>query len=303
MDSHEIRDSVIVITGASSGIGLATATALARRGARLVLVARGEEGLAAAARACETFGAQVLSIPADVTNEALMHDVVRAAIDRYGRIDVWINNAAVLLYGRLVDTPMDAWQRVIETNLFGYVHGARAALSVFLRQGRGILINNASSLGLVGIPFSSSYVASKFAIIGLSESLRLELREHPGIHVCTLTPPAADTPIYLRAGNFTGREVGPVPLVYDAQSVAKALVALVEKPRQIKNVGVEDAALRIGLRIAPNAIKRFVGFLGLRRWVRKAPAPETLGNLYESQPPYEVRGGYGPLGNRKDRNS
>jgi len=298
MASNTIRNSVIVITGGSSGIGLAAAKTFAQQGARLVLVARGQEGLDAATRTCESLGASVLAISADVTKEASLKEVARAAVDQFGRIDVWINNAGVLMYGKLVDTPSEIWARVVETNLFGYVHGARAALPEFLRQRRGILINNASSLGLVGMPYTSSYVASKFATIGLSECLRLEVKEHENIHVCTLAPPAVDTPIYLHAANVTGRQVGPVPLVYDAQSVANAMVELVECPRPVHNVGLEDAALRIGLRAAPSVMKRIAGFLGSKLWVREGTAKETLGNLYESQPPYEISGGFGPFARR-----
>ena len=296
-----IRDSVVVITGGSSGIGLATARTLAERGARLVLVARGQSGLDAAARACVSAGARgVLPISADVTKEAALNEVGRVAIEQFGRIDVWINNAGVLMYGKLVDTPSDAWMRVVETNLLGYVHGARVVLPIFMRQRRGILINNASSLGLVGMPYTSSYVASKFAVIGLSECLRLEVDEYADVHVCTLAPPAIDTPIYLHAANLTGHKIGPVPIVYDAQSVANAMVELVEHPRPVHDVGVEDAALRIGLRTAPAIMRRVAGFLGSKFWVRKGAAEETLGNLYESRPPHEERGGFGPFGKQRN---
>lgn len=301
MHSNSIRDSVVVITGASSGIGLSAAKTFAKRQARLVLVARGQDGLDSARQTCEGLGASVLTFSADVTNETSLHEVVRAVMDEFGRIDVWINNAGVLMYGKLVDTPSDIWKRVVETNLFGYVHGARAALPVFLSQRRGILINNASSLGLVGMPYTSSYVASKFAIIGLSECLRFEVDEYDDIHVCTLTPPAIDTPIYLHAANLTGRKIGPVPLVYDAESVADALVELVECPRPVHNVGVEDAALRTGLRSVPALMRRIAGFLGSTLWVRQGKANETLGNLFESKPPHEISGGFGPLGKNRKR--
>ncbi|HRI70991.1 MAG TPA: SDR family NAD(P)-dependent oxidoreductase [Polyangium sp.] len=301
MHSNAIRNSVIVITGGTSGIGLATATALAEKGAQLVLVARGQGGLGGAARTCESRGAKVLTVAADVTKEPALHEVVQKALAQFGRIDVWINNAGVLMYGKLVDAPIVAWRRVVETNLFGYVHGARAVLPVFIRQRRGILINNASSLGLVGMPYTSSYVASKFAVIGLSECLRLEVDEYEDIHVCTLAPPAADTPIYLHAANWTGHDVGPVPLVYNVQSVAKAMVELVEHPRPTHDVGVEDAAIRLGLRAMPALVRRVAGFVGAKLWVRKGLAERTLGNLFEPQPPHEVSGGFGPLGKRRNQ--
>jgi NAD(P)-dependent dehydrogenase (short-subunit alcohol dehydrogenase family) len=132
-------------------------------------------------------------------------------VERFGRIDVWVNNAGVILYGRFEDTPAEDFERVVRTNLLGQVHGARAALRQFRAQGRGVLINMGSVWGRVSSPQVSAYVASKHAVRAFSECLRQELRNDPGIEVATMLPQAADTPIFRHAGNYTGRQVCPMP--------------------------------------------------------------------------------------------
>jgi NADP-dependent 3-hydroxy acid dehydrogenase YdfG len=143
---RKLADSVVVITGASSGIGRATARSFARHGATVVLAARREAALHEVAQECRNLGGQPLVIPTDVTDAAAVEHLATRTVETVGRIDVWVNNAGVTLVGRLEETPLEPYRRVIDTNLFGYVHGARAAIPYLREQGSGVLINNASQV-------------------------------------------------------------------------------------------------------------------------------------------------------------
>jgi NAD(P)-dependent dehydrogenase (short-subunit alcohol dehydrogenase family) len=229
---RRLEDAVVVITGASSGIGRATALAMSPRGTKLVLAARDEAALEDVRVRCGDRGAEAVAVPTDVADEAAVDELGRRAADRFGRIDVWVNNAGVILYGRFEDTPADAFRRVIETNLFGQVHGARTALPYFRRQGSGVLINMSSVWGRVTSPQVSAYVTSKFAIRAFSESLREELRDADDIHVVTILPQAVKTPMFQRAGNFSGRKVRQLPLAREADEIAKRIVWCSEDPKR-----------------------------------------------------------------------
>lgn len=149
-------------------------------------------------------GAEALVVVTDVTQEADVRALLDAALARFGRIDVWVNNAGVTLFAALEDAPFEEHQRVIETNLYGAIHGARAVVPVFRRQKRGVMINVGSILGKVGQPFVPSYVISKFALRGLTEALRAELADEPDFHVSSLLPYAMDTP-HFESGGESGR--------------------------------------------------------------------------------------------------
>ena len=283
--SRLLTDCVVVITGASSGIGRATAHAFAREGARLALAARRAEALSDAARECEGHGAHgVIAVPTDVTDADAVERLADQTVDAFGRIDVWVNNAGVVLFGRFEEVPVAAFRRVMDTNVHGYVHGARAALRRFRAQGgRGVLINNASILGLVGMPYASAYVASKFAIRGFSECLRQELQDSPGIHVCTVLPASMDTPIFQRGANYTPWRAKAVDPAYDPAVTAEAILGLAKRPEPERIAGGFGRLIALGAALAPGLLERFVARVGPLLQFQPGPprnARPSEGNLF-----------------------
>jgi short-subunit dehydrogenase len=290
-----LRQAVVVITGASSGIGRATAEAFARRGSTLVLAARRETALHEAARRCEELGGRALVIPTDVANEGAVKELARRAIEELGRIDVWVNNAAVSLFARFEEAPSEAYRRVIETNLFGYIHGARAVLPYFREQGSGVLINNASVFGMMGAPYLSAYITSKFAIRGLGECLRAELLDVPDIHISTIMPASIDTPIFQQAANYTGTAVKPLRPLYRPERVAQAIVTCAEKPQREVMVGNAGRLMTVMHAASKPLYEQMIARQVATDHFQDVSAPPSLGNLFEPMPQHTgISGGWGP---------
>ena len=231
-----LSESVVVITGASSGIGRATALAFAHRRAMLVVCARREAPLERVAEQCRSVGAEALAIPADVREEPSMRALAHHALDRFGRVDVWVNNAGVGALGGFEALPPDVFRSVVETDFFGCVHGARAVLPHFTSRGHGVLINVASMLGKMAMPYYTAYAAAKFAVVGFGETLREELIG-TGVDVVTIMPAAIDTPFFEHSANYTGRALKPPRPVYDPNDVASTIVRAAEHPRREIFVG------------------------------------------------------------------
>jgi short-subunit dehydrogenase len=281
------KETVVVITGASSGIGRATALRFARQRACLVLAARRDEALQQLVEQCTALGAQAISLQTDVTNEAAVQALAEAAVENFGRIDVWINCAAVSVFGRIGEVPIDDFKRVIDVNVMGYVHGARAALEVMTRQHSGVIVNVASVVGEVPQPYTSAYGMSKAAVRALGVSLRQELalQKLKHIKVVTVSPPTVDTPFFRHAANYTGRAVLAMPPVYSVDRVAKAVVDAAKKPRAEVVVGASGSALVKQHRKHPAAVETQMAMQVEKTHLsRKEPAENTEGNLYSPEP-------------------
>ena len=282
--ARDLSNAVVVITGASSGIGRAAAHRFARAGARLVLAARSAEGLRETADEAQQLGAEALAVPTDVRDEAAVRALADRAVERFGRLDVWVNCAGVIAYGRFESVPGDVFRAVIETNLFGQVHGARAALPRFRAQRSGVLINLSSVWGRVTAPEVSAYVTSKFAVRAFSECLRHELRDLPDVDVATILPQAVDTPIFAKSANYRGLAVRPLPPLLDPEEVADGIVRCARSPKRevtYKRMGrtievAHDFAPRLYGRILPAAFE--AGNYGQR------PTERTAGQVLEPLP-------------------
>lgn len=222
--------ATVLITGASSGIGRTAACALARVGARLALVARRKDRLMQLAWEIRKQEGLAEAIPCDVTSLESMHAAVRECVARFGRLDVLVNNAGAGLFATAEETTADDLDQMLAVNLKGTFHGIQAALPVMRRQGSGHIINVASTAGRRGSPYVGAYCASKFAVVGLTESLRTELLGS-GIRVSLFCPGATRTEFFDVARRLTPHHPGAVGPVESAERVAERLVSLIERPR------------------------------------------------------------------------
>src|ERR687889_466235 len=230
MSKEDVGGKVVVVTGASSGNGKAMALLMAERGARLVLAARRAELLEATALEAESLGAEALAVPCDVTVREQVEAVADAALERFGRIDAWINNAGVIAWSLFEDTTEEEFRRTLEVNLMGAIYGSWAALPAMRRQGSGVIVNIASTAALVALPVGSAYSSSKAALFAFGDSLRRELKGS-GIRVCQVLPVGVNT-----AGFFHQRTRGfrlsrrIAFLLQDPETVARAVLRCVERP-------------------------------------------------------------------------
>ena len=254
----KLSDQVVVITGASSGIGLCTAKMAAARGARVVLAARGSEGLAAAVETIERKGGSAVSIVADVANADDARRIADMAIASYGGIDSWVNNAGVSIYGRLVDVPLEDARRLFDVNFWGMVHGCSAAIP-HLREHGGALINIGSMVSDQAVPLQGMYVASKHAVKGYTDALRLELEEEGApISVSLVKPAPTDTPFFEHAKNYMEAAPKPPAPVYDPTIVAAAILECAERPVRDVFVGGGGRMIAGMGRVAPRLTDKYL---------------------------------------------
>lgn len=284
----------VLVTGASSGIGRATALELARPGTRLVLVSRSAEALAEVAAECRRAGAEALCAPADVADAAAVTSSFEQARAAYGPVDGVVHAAAVLALGRFEDVPTEDFDRVLTVNVTGTAHVARAALGHFREAGGGSLVVVGSLLGRTTTPYLSGYVASKWAVHGLVRTLQIEARRTPGVRVGLVTPGGVDTPIYDAAAHYVGRAGRPPPPVVSPEKVARIVVRSLSRPRRNASVGVANGITALGFRLLPAVYDRVITpYMDVALLSRDAVG-EKAGNLWQPVPGVEaVHGRWG----------
>jgi len=271
-----LREQAIVVTGASSGIGLLTAKKAAAAGAKVLLVARNELALATIVQEIHALGGEADYAVADVGDAGQLEQAAAQAVRRYGRIDSWINDAGVAIYASLMETPVEEHRRLFDTNYFGVVHGANAALS-HLRQSGGALITVGSIASDLPCPMLGAYTASKHAVKGFVESLRLDLAlESAPVSVTLIKPSGIDTPIAQHAANHAGHEARIPPPVYDPELVADAILRACREPlRELTVGGIGRASVLIGTHF-PRLLEWLTPWIAPRLVDRgRSPTPGT----------------------------
>jgi NAD(P)-dependent dehydrogenase (short-subunit alcohol dehydrogenase family) len=253
-----LEEQVVVVTGATSGIGLATARLAAKRGARVVLVSRDKADLKKAVRDIQKDGGEATYAVADVGDASELRAAAEHALREFGGIDTWINNAGVSIYGRIEEVPLDDARRLFETNYWGLVHGSLVAAE-HLREHGGALINIGSVLSERAIPLQGHYSASKHAVKGFTDAFRMELEEEGApISVTLVKPSSIDTPYPQHARNLMDREPSFPPPVYSPRVVAKAILRCAERPVRDVTVGAGGGMLAGMGKLAPRLTDRYM---------------------------------------------
>ncbi len=250
-----LDQQIIVITGATSGIGLATARAAAKAGARLVLAARSAKDLREVAQQLENTGAHVATVAADVAKPADVARIADAAHSHYGGFDTWVNNAGVGIFGRIEEGSLDDYHRLFDTNFWGLVHGSLEAVKHFKQRKGGVLINLGSEVSDVAVPLQGMYAASKHAIKGFTDALRMELEaEQAPVSVTLIKPAGINTPFTQNARNYMDREPQLPPPVYAPEEVAHAILHAAVHPMRDIYVGGGSKLMSSFNKLAPGVM-------------------------------------------------
>jgi NAD(P)-dependent dehydrogenase (short-subunit alcohol dehydrogenase family) len=278
--------SVVVVTGASAGVGRATAVAFARRGARVGLLARGLDALEAARRDVEAAGGQALVLPVDVADSDEVERAAAAVEDSFGPIDVWVNNAMATIFSPFVDITPAEYKRATEVTYLGHVWGTMAALRRMLPRDEGVIVQVGSALAYRGIPLQAPYCGAKHAIQGFTEALRAELlHDRSNVHVTMVQLPALNTPQFDWGRSRLPRKARPIPPIYQPELAADAIVWAANERRRELFVGGSTVLTVLGDKIASGLGDRYLARTGYDAQQTDEPAAdERRDNLFEPVP-------------------
>ncbi|MEX5710182.1 SDR family oxidoreductase [Parafrankia sp. FMc6] len=297
MRTRPLDEQVVVVVGASSGIGRASALVFARRGARVVCASRSVAALRALTGeiADEVGAGRALAVPTDIAKPQAARALAASAERSFGRVDTWVNAAAVSVWGRVEEITDAEFEQVLRINVLGQIYGTKAALPVLRRAGGGVLIGISSVEGIRAMPLHSGYAASKWAVRGFYDSLRVELaQEGAPIAVTTVLPPSVDTPFFAHARSRIGGRPTPPPPVYAPEVVADAIVRSAGRPSREVLVGGAAMAASLSVRLSPALSD---ALLSLRRTgvetLREERPAEPSDIVDEPDPgPGRIDGGY-----------
>ena len=284
---------VVVITGASAGVGRATAQAFAREGAHIGLIARGEERLEATRREVEERGGKALVISVYVADASAIESAAATIEQQLGPIDVWVNNAMTSVFSPVKEMTADEFKRVTEVTYLGFVNGTLAALKRMLPRDRGIIIQVGSALAYRGIPLQAAYCAAKHAIQGFCDSLRCELiHDKSRVQLCMIQMPALNTPQFNWVKSRLRRKAQPVPPIYQPEIAADAIVHASYHPRREMYVGLPSIAAIVANKFFPGMLDHYLARTGFNsQQTQELEDPNRPNNLWEPPP-----GDYGTHG-------
>lgn len=299
------RPEVVVITGASAGVGRAVANEFARRGARIGLLARGRAGLAGAKSDVERLGGNALVLPTDVAEPSEVFEAAQQVENSFGPIDIWINVAMASVFSPIKEMEPEDYRRVTDVTYLGYVYGTLAALKTMLPRDHGTIVQVGSALAYRSIPLQSAYCAAKHAIVGFTDSLRCELaHDNSNVHVTAVHLPAMNTPQFSWVKSRLPRKAQPVPPIYQPEVAAQAIYWAAHHRRREVWVGGSTVEAIVGQKFIPGILDRYLGKSGFdSQQTDQAENPGRRNNLWEPVDDERDHGRHGTFGSRSSARS
>jgi short-subunit dehydrogenase len=290
-----LQEQIVVITGASSGIGRETALEFARNGSAVILASRNDAALKEVAEQVHQAGSRAHTVVTDVSDWSQVAHLAQEAVHRFGRIDTWVNNAGISEYATIEQMEIDEIRRIIDVDLLGPIYGCKAVIPYMKRSGGGTIINIGSGLSERSVPLQGIYVTAKHGLKGFTEALRLELQhDRSNINLTLILPSSINTPFFDHARSRTGQQPAPIPPIYDPRTVARAIVFAAKHPRREIFVGASGKLISMLENISPGLLDRYMVRGG--RAFKQQLTGTTNGrhdNLFNPTGPNDSRGRFG----------